>query len=164
MPRGLLLSIPAGLDGVTMVDGCARLRAMIPAIWPGVIATAPFGLVLARDDAIVATKPRGGERAVTIPRIDGFPGSTHRGAEITRAAAAVVSAIAPLVRVVASVRCRIAGRPTAGAVSGRADGGIVLGDRNVDGLQAEDRDLAMTLQSYELFHNPPAREDIRCSP
>lgn len=105
-----------------MVDGCTRLeafrRVIIPVMWPGVITTGLFSLLLAYNDFTVTRMLLSQENKTIIPKIASFLGSTRVQGNVMFALAAVVSATVPLVILAMFFQRQIVSGLTAGAVKG----------------------------------------------
>lgn len=68
---GYFRSIPRELEDAARVDGCTRLgalfRVVLPLAWPGILATALFGFLLAWDEFLYALIFTSSIHAKTIP-------------------------------------------------------------------------------------------------
>ena len=68
---GYFRSIPRELEDAARVDGCSRLGALVrvtlPLAWPGILATALFGFLLAWDEFLYALIFTSSTQAKTIP-------------------------------------------------------------------------------------------------
>jgi len=115
-------NIPKDLDESAMVDGCTRFQAfrhvIIPVMWPGVITTGLFSLLLAYNDFAVTQMLLSKENQTMIPKIAGFLGTTQTKGNVMFAVAAVVSVTGPLFVLVIFFQRQIVSGLTAGAVKG----------------------------------------------
>ena len=120
MLRSFFMEIPKDLEESAMVDGANRLvaflRVIIPIMWPGIIATALFTLLLAYNEFLLVriltqlnwTLPVG------ISRYTGGEDPRH----LTLAAAASVSATIPIIIVILFFQKQLVKGLAAGAVKG----------------------------------------------
>lgn len=115
-------NIPKDLDESAMVDGCTRFQAfrhvIIPVMWPGVITTGLFSLLLAYNDFAVTAMLLSKENQTMVPKIASFLGTTQTKGNIMFAVAAVVSTTAPIFLLVMFFQRQIVSGLTAGAVKG----------------------------------------------
>ena len=115
-------SIPKELDESAKVDGCTQFQAfrrvIIPVMWPGVITTGLFSLLLAYNDFAVTTMVLAESNRTMVPAIAAFLGTTQTEGNVMFAVAAVVSATAPLFIMVMFFQRQIVSGLTAGAVKG----------------------------------------------
>jgi len=115
-------NIPKDLDESAKVDGCTQFQAfrhvIIPIMWPGVITTGLFSLLLAYNDFAVTTMLLSKENQTMVPKIASFLGTTQTKGNVMFAVAAVVSATAPLFVLVLFFQRQIVSGLTAGAVKG----------------------------------------------
>lgn len=115
-------NIPKDLDESAMVDGCTQFQAfrhvIIPVMWPGVVTTGLFSLLLAYNDFAVTTMLLSKENQTMVPKIASFLGTTQTKGNVMFAVAAVVSATAPLFVLVMFFQRQIVSGLTAGAVKG----------------------------------------------
>lgn len=115
-------NIPKDLDESAMVDGCTHFQAfrhvIIPVMWPGVITTGLFSLLLAYNDFAVTTMLLSKENQTMVPKIASFLGTTQTKGNVMFAVAAVVSTTAPLFVLVMFFQRQIVSGLTAGAVKG----------------------------------------------
>ena len=115
-------NIPVELDESAMVDGCTRFQAfrmvIVPVMWPGVITTALFSLLLAYNDFAVTAMLLSKENLTMVPKIASFLGTTQTKGNIMFAVSAVVSVTIPLFLLVMVFQKRIVSGLTAGAVKG----------------------------------------------
>ncbi len=115
-------NIPKDLDESAMMDGCTRFQAfrhvIIPVMWPGVITTGLFSLLLAYNDFAVTAMLLSKENQTMVPKIASFLGTTQTKGNVMFAVAAVVSVTAPLFLLVMFFQRQIVSGLTAGAVKG----------------------------------------------
>lgn len=115
-------NIPKDLDESAMVDGCTQFQAfrhvIIPVMWPGVVTTGLFSLLLAYNDFAVTAMLLSKENQTMVPKIASFLGTTQTKGNVMFAVAAVVSATAPLFVLVLFFQRQIVSGLTAGAVKG----------------------------------------------
>ncbi|MFZ1814358.1 MAG: carbohydrate ABC transporter permease [Rhizobiaceae bacterium] len=115
-------NIPKDLDESAMMDGCTRFQAfrhvIIPVMWPGVITTGLFSLLLAYNDFAVTAMLLSKENQTMIPKIASFLGTTQTKGNVMFAVAAVVSVTGPLFVLVMFFQRQIVSGLTAGAVKG----------------------------------------------
>jgi len=120
MLRSFFKDIPADLEEAAMIDGASRFMAfrkvIIPIMWPGIISTALFSLLLAYNEFLLVrlltftnwTLP------VAISRYTGGEDPRH----LTIAAAAAVSATIPIILVILFFQKNLVKGLAAGAVKG----------------------------------------------
>jgi multiple sugar transport system permease protein len=120
MLRSFFMEIPKELEEAAMVDGCNRLTAfskvIVPIMWPGIISTALFALLLAYNEFLMVrilaqtrwTLP------VAISRFTGGEDPRH----LTLAAASAVSATIPIIIVILFFQKNLVKGLAAGAVKG----------------------------------------------
>ncbi|MBT7190260.1 MAG: carbohydrate ABC transporter permease [Anaerolineae bacterium] len=120
MLRSFFMEIPADLEEAAMIDGASRLTAfrkvIIPIMWPGIISTALFSLLLAYNEFLLVrvltqttwTLP------VAISRYTGGEDPAH----LTIAAAAAVSATIPIILVILFFQKNLVKGLASGAVKG----------------------------------------------
>lgn len=120
MLRSFFMEIPKELEEAAMVDGCNRLTAftkvIVPIMWPGIISTALFTLLLAYNEFLMVrilaqtrwTLP------VAISRFTGGEDPRH----LTLAAASAVSATIPIIIVILFFQKNLVKGLAAGAVKG----------------------------------------------
>ncbi len=115
-------NIPKDLDESAMVDGCTHFQAfryvIIPVMWPGVITTGLFSLLLAYNDYVVTAMLLSKENQTMIPKIASFLGTTQTKGNVMFAVSSVVSVTAPLFVLVMFFQRQIVSGLTAGAVKG----------------------------------------------
>jgi len=115
-------NIPKDLDESAMVDGCTHFQAfrhvIIPVMWPGVITTGLFSLLLAYNDFAVTAMILSTENQTMVPKIASFLGTTQTKGNVMFAVASVVSVTAPLFVLVMFFQRQIVSGLTAGAVKG----------------------------------------------
>ncbi|MGD8903987.1 MAG: carbohydrate ABC transporter permease [Anaerolineae bacterium] len=120
MLRSFFMEIPGELEEAAMVDGCNRLTAFIrvimPIMWPGVISTALFSLLLAYNEFLLVRllTQTNWTLPVAISRYTGGEDPRH----LTLAAASAVSATIPIMLVILFFQKNLVKGLTAGAVKG----------------------------------------------
>jgi len=120
MLRSFFMEIPSELEDAAMIDGAGRLTAfrkvIVPIMWPGIISTALFSLLLAYNEFLLVrvltqttwTLP------VAISRYTGGEDPAH----LTIAAAAAVSATLPIILVILFFQKNLVKGLATGAVKG----------------------------------------------
>ncbi|RME81451.1 MAG: carbohydrate ABC transporter permease [Caldilineae bacterium] len=120
MLRSFFMDIPRELEEAAMVDGCNRLtaftRVIIPIMWPGIISTALFSLLLAYNEFLLVRllTQTNWTLPVAISRFTGGEDPRH----LTLAAASAVSATIPIVLVILFFQKNLVKGLAAGAVKG----------------------------------------------
>jgi len=120
MLRSFFMEIPSELEEAAMVDGCNRLsaftRVIMPIMWPGVISTALFSLLLAYNEFLLVRllTQTNWTLPVAISRYTGGEDPRH----LTLAAASAVSATIPIMLVILFFQKNLVKGLTAGAVKG----------------------------------------------
>ncbi len=120
MLRSFFMDIPKDLEEAAMVDGASRLTAfrkvIIPIIWPGIISTALFSLLLAYNEFLLVRllTQTNWTLPVAISRYTGGEDPRH----LTLAAASAVSATIPIVLVILFFQKQLVKGLAAGAVKG----------------------------------------------
>ncbi|MEM8857164.1 MAG: carbohydrate ABC transporter permease [Chloroflexota bacterium] len=120
MLRSFFMDIPKELEESAMVDGANRLTAfrkvIIPIMWPGIISTALFSLLLAYNEFLLVRilTQTNWTLPVAISRYTGGEDPRH----LTLAAAAAVSATIPIVIVILFFQKNLVKGLAAGAVKG----------------------------------------------
>lgn len=120
MLRSFFMEIPGELEEAAMVDGCNRLTAftnvIMPIMWPGVISTGLFSLLLAYNEFLLVRllTQTNWTLPVAISRFTGGEDPRH----LTLAAAAAVSATVPIMLVILFFQKNLVKGLTAGAVKG----------------------------------------------
>ena len=120
MLRSFFMDIPKELEEAAMVDGCNRLTAfskvIIPIMWPGIISTALFSLLLAYNEFLLVRllTQTNWTLPVAISRFTGGEDPRH----LTLAAASAVSATIPIVIVILFFQKNLVKGLAAGAVKG----------------------------------------------
>ena len=120
MLRSFFMEIPGELEEAAMVDGCNRLtaftRVIMPIMWPGVISTALFSLLLAYNEFLLVRllTQTNWTLPVAISRFTGGEDPRH----LTLAAASAVSATIPIMLVILFFQKNLVKGLTAGAVKG----------------------------------------------
>lgn len=115
-------NIPSELDESARVDGCTSLQAfryvIMPVMWPGVITTGLFSLLLAYNDFAVTAMLLSKDNQTMVPKIASFLGTTNTKGNVMFAVSSVVSVTAPLFVLVLFFQRQIVSGLTAGAVKG----------------------------------------------
>lgn len=120
MLRSFFMDIPKELEESAMVDGASRLTAfrkvIIPIMWPGIISTALFSLLLAYNEFLLVRilTQSNWTLPVAISRFTGGEDPRH----LTIAAAASVSATIPIMLVILFFQKNLVKGLAAGAVKG----------------------------------------------
>ncbi len=120
MLRSFFMDIPRELEESAMVDGCNRLTAftkvIMPIMWPGIISTALFSLLLAYNEFLLVRllAQTNWTLPVAISRFTGGEDPRH----LTLAAASAVSATIPIVLVILFFQKNLVKGLAAGAVKG----------------------------------------------
>ena len=120
MLRSFFMDIPKELEESAMVDGAGRLTAflkiIIPIMWPGIISTALFSLLLAYNEFLLVRllTQTNWTLPVAISRFTGGEDPRH----LTLAAASAVSATIPIVLVILFFQKNLVKGLAAGAVKG----------------------------------------------
>ncbi len=120
MLRSFFMDIPRELEESAMVDGCNRLtaftRVIVPIVWPGIIATALFSLLLAYNEFLLVRllTQTNWTLPVAISRFTGGEDPRH----LTLAAASAVSATIPIVILILFFQKHLVKGLAAGAVKG----------------------------------------------
>lgn len=120
MLRSFFMDIPKEIEESAMVDGASRLRAftdvIIPIMWPGIVATALFTLLLAYSNFLLVRILTQSNWTITVA-ISKYSAGEDPG-HITLAAAAAVSATIPIIIVVFIFQKQLVKGLTSGAVKG----------------------------------------------
>ncbi|MEO1288919.1 MAG: carbohydrate ABC transporter permease [Chloroflexota bacterium] len=120
MLRSFFMEIPKELEESAMVDGASRLesfiRVIVPIVWPGIISTALFSLLLAYNEFLLVRllTQSNWTLPVAISRFTGGEDPRH----LTLAAASAVSATIPIMLVILFFQKNLVKGLTAGAVKG----------------------------------------------
>jgi len=120
MLRSFFMEIPKDLEESAMVDGANRLTAfvkvIVPIMWPGIISTALFTLLLAYNEFLLARllAQTNWTLPVAISRFTGGEDPRH----LTLAAASAVSATVPIIMVILFFQKNLVKGLAAGAVKG----------------------------------------------
>ena len=120
MLRSFFMNIPKEIEESAMVDGANRLTAflqvIIPIMWPGIISTALFTLLLAYSDFLLVRILTQSNWTLTVA-ISKYAAGEDPG-HITLAAAAAVSAAVPIIIVIFIFQNQLVKGLTSGAVKG----------------------------------------------
>ena len=120
MLRSFFMEIPAELEQAAMIDGASRFTAfrkvIIPIMWPGIVSTALFSLLLAYNEFLLVRilTQTNWTLPVAISRFTGGEDPRH----LTLAAASAVSATIPIVIVILFFQKQLVKGLAAGAVKG----------------------------------------------
>jgi multiple sugar transport system permease protein len=120
MLRSFFMEIPKELEESAMVDGASRLTAfrkvIIPIMWPGIISTALFTLLLAYNEFLLVRvlTQTNWTLPVAISRFTGGEDPRH----LTLAAASSISATIPIMLVILFFQKHLVKGLAAGAVKG----------------------------------------------
>jgi multiple sugar transport system permease protein len=120
MLRSFFMEIPADLEEAAMMDGAGRFLAfrkiIIPIMWPGIISTALFSLLLAYNEFLLVRllTQTNWTLPVAISRFTGGEDPRH----LTLAAASAVSATIPIILVILFFQKNLVKGLAAGAVKG----------------------------------------------
>lgn len=121
MLRSFFMDIPREIEEAAMIDGASRLRAflqvIVPIMWPGIIATALFTLVLAYHEFLLVTILTQSNWTLAVAMRQFLPGISVAGSLPLQSAAAVSAAL-PLVIVVLIFQKQLVKGLSAGAVKG----------------------------------------------
>jgi len=120
MLRSFFMDIPREIEEAAMIDGASRLeafwRVIIPIMWPGIITTALFTLLLAYNDFVLARILT--QTNWTLPvGIAQFTGGEDPG-HVTLAAAGAVSITVPIIFVIIFFQKHLVKGLAFGAVKG----------------------------------------------
>ena len=120
MLRSFFMEVPKDLEESAQVDGANRLvafmRVIVPIVWPGIISTALFSLLLAYNEFLLVRllTQSNWTLPVEISRFTGGEDPRH----LTLAAASAVSATIPIMLVILFFQKNLVKGLTAGAVKG----------------------------------------------
>jgi len=120
MLRSFFMEVPKDLEESAMVDGAGRLQSflqvIVPIVWPGIISTALFSLLLAYNEFLLVRllTQSNWTLPVAISRFTGGEDPRH----LTLAAASAVSATIPIMLVILFFQKNLVKGLTAGAVKG----------------------------------------------
>ena len=121
MLRSFFMNIPGELDEAAQVDGCTRFQAfrrvIIPVMWPGVVTTGLFSLLLAYNDFLLSSALTSGGK-MTMPAAIANAISAETEAFLMQGVAGAVSITIPLIILVVVFQNQIVGGLTQGAVKG----------------------------------------------
>ena len=122
MLRAFFRNIPTELDEAARVDGCSHfgafVRVIVPVMWPGVITTGLFAILLAYNDYLVTSLLLDGQSQTMVPAIAQFFNRDTSSTDQIEAIAAAVTITAPLFMLVMAFQKQIVSGLTAGAVKG----------------------------------------------
>lgn len=120
MLRSFFMEVPREIEESAMVDGANRLtsfmQVIVPIVWPGIISTALFSLLLAYNEFLLVRllTQSNWTLPVAISRYTGGEDPRH----LTLAAASAVSATIPIMLVILFFQKNLVKGLTAGAVKG----------------------------------------------
>jgi multiple sugar transport system permease protein len=120
MLRSFFMEIPKDLEEAAMIYGANRLtsffKVIIPIMWPGIISTALFSLLLAYNEFLLVRilAQTNWTLPVAISRFTGGEDPRH----LTLAAASAVSATVPIILVILFFQKNLVKGLAAGAVKG----------------------------------------------
>ncbi|MEM7029847.1 MAG: carbohydrate ABC transporter permease [Chloroflexota bacterium] len=121
MLRSFFMDIPREIEEAAMIDGASRIRAflsvIVPIMWPGIIATALFTLVLAYHEFLLVSILTQTNWTLAVAMRQFLPGISVAGSLPLQSAAAVSGAL-PLVVVVLIFQKQLVRGLSAGAVKG----------------------------------------------
>jgi multiple sugar transport system permease protein len=120
MLRSFFMDIPDEIEEAAMIDGAGRLtaflRVIIPLMWPGIVSTGLFSLLLAYNEFLLVRVLT--QSKWTLPvAISQFTGAEQLG-QLNMAAAAAVSATVPITILILFFQKELVKGLTAGAVKG----------------------------------------------
>lgn len=121
MLRSFFMDIPREIEESAMIDGASRLRAfvsvIIPIMWPGIVATSLFTLVLVYHEFLLVSILTQKNWTLAVAMRQFLPGISVAGSLPLQSAAAVSAAL-PLVIVVLISQKQLVKGLTAGSVKG----------------------------------------------
>jgi len=119
--RSFFMDIPREIEESAMIDGASRLgafvRVIVPIMWPGIIATALFTLVLAYHEYLLVRILASSNWTIAVAMTQYLGGVSVAGSLPLQSAAAVSGAI-PLLIVVLIFQKQLVKGLSAGAVKG----------------------------------------------
>jgi len=119
--RSFFMDIPREIEESAMIDGASRLvafiRVIVPIMWPGIVATAPFTLVLAYHEYLLVRILAQSNWTIAAAMTQYLGGVSVLGSIPLQSAAAVSGAI-PLLIVVLIFQKQLVKGLSAGAVKG----------------------------------------------
>ena len=119
--RAFFMTVPREIEDAAMVDGASRFgafwRVVIPVVWPGIIATSLFMLLVVYHEFILISILTQSKQTLTVAMTQFIGGVSVPGSVPRQAAAAVISVI-PLVVVVLLFQKQFVKGIGAGAVKG----------------------------------------------
>lgn len=121
MLRSFFNDIPREIEESAMIDGCTRfgafIRVIVPIMWPGIIATALFTLLLAYHEYLLVRILTQSNWTLSVA-MGQFIGGVSVAGSIPLQSAAAISAALPLVIIVLIFQKQLVKGLTAGAVKG----------------------------------------------
>ncbi|MFV1859512.1 MAG: carbohydrate ABC transporter permease [Anaerolineales bacterium] len=119
--RSFFLDIPREIEESAMIDGASRLgafvRVIVPIVWPGIVATALFTLVLAYHEYLLVRILAQSNWTIAVAMTQYLGGVSVAGSLPLQSAAAVSGAV-PLLIVVLIFQKQLVKGLSAGAVKG----------------------------------------------
>ena len=120
MLRSFFMEIPRAIEEAAMVDGATRFQAfwrvIVPIMWPGIIATSLFTLLLAYNEFLLVRVLTVTEWTLPVALV--APTGGESTTTLTQAAAASVSITLPIVVVIIIFQKHLVKGLAAGAVKG----------------------------------------------
>jgi multiple sugar transport system permease protein len=121
MLRSFFMHIPNELDEAALVDGCTRgqafRRVIVPVMWPGIVTTGLFSLLLAYNDFLLSSALTNAEQ-MTMPAAIANSINAESEALLMQGVAGAVSITLPLIVLVVIFQKQIVSGLTQGAVKG----------------------------------------------
>ena len=122
MLRSFFVGIPKDLDEAALVDGCGRIsaffRVIMPVMWPGVITTGLFSLLLAYNDFVVSSQLLVGDKQTVVSALSIYMNADDDQYLLMQGIAGAVSVMIPLVILVIFFQRHIVAGLVQGAVKG----------------------------------------------
>lgn len=119
--RGFFRDVPRDLEDAALIDGASRLtaflRVVVPIMWPGIIATSLFTLLLAYHEFLLVRILTQSNWTLSVAMAQ-FIGGFSVAGSISLQSAAAVSATLPIVIVVLIFQKHLVKGLTSGAVKG----------------------------------------------
>lgn len=121
MLRSFFMDIPREIEEAAMIDGASRIgafvRVIVPIMWPGIVATSLFTLVLVYHEFLLVSIITQSNWTLAVAMRQFLPGISVSGSLPLQSAAAVSAAL-PLVIVVLIFQKQLVKGLTAGSVKG----------------------------------------------
>ncbi len=122
MLRSFFVGIPKDLDEAALVDGCGRIsaffRVIMPVMWPGVVTTGLFSLLLAYNDFVISSQLLVGDKQTVVSALSIYMNADDDQYLLMQGIAGAVSVMIPLVVLVIFFQRRIVAGLVQGAVKG----------------------------------------------